>query len=224
MLISVPNKDEFFKQAVSYISDSACTAINNNNIFNIVLAGGETPRLLYSCIKQVETCWEAWNVWFSDERCLNNGDVSLNSTMAEEALLAHVPIQASNIHRIKGELGAENAAGQYQEEIKNTPVFDITLLGLGEDGHTASLFPGFDLGNETLSPDVLAVFGAPKAPSERVTLSAQRLNRSRIVLFLVAGVKKREIVEAFNNGTVMPATAIRGQERTILLNCPDSIL
>jgi 6-phosphogluconolactonase len=224
MLKTIVDRNEFITTAASYITESACAANNRKDAFNIILAGGETPRSLYSYLRQIETCWKVWHVWFSDERCLNANDENLNSLMAEEALLSHVPIQASNIHRIKSELGAESAARLYQEEIKNTPVFDITLLGLGEDGHTASLFPKHDFGNEAQLPDVLSVFDAPKFPSERVTLSVQRLNRSRVVIFLVAGEKKRSIFEAYKSGAVMPATSIQGQEQTILLYCPTCII
>ena len=100
-------------------------------------------------------------------------------------------------------------AAQYTYSLQDVGPFDLVLLGLGEDGHTASLFPGDDWGSDTDAPDALAIAGAPKPPAERVSLSAARLRRARNVLFLVTGASKREAVARWRRGDTLPAAAIR---------------
>ena len=110
---------------------------------------------------------------------------------------------------IPAELGAERAAAAYAAELRGVGDFDFVLLGLGEDGHTASLFPGHDWGDAPDAPDVLAVHGAPKPPPERVSLSAARFGRAREVWFLVAGADKRAALARWRAGDAIPAGAIR---------------
>jgi 6-phosphogluconolactonase len=118
-----------------------------------------------------------------------------------------------NIHPIPAELGAEQGAQRYAEFLRRAPQFDLVLLGLGEDGHTASLFPGQAYGLEGDQPDVVAVRHAPKPPPERVSLSAARLGRARRVLFLVGGESKREAMNRWRAGADIPArhvTSVHG--------------
>jgi 6-phosphogluconolactonase len=103
----------------------------------------------------------------------------------------------------------DEAAQQYSTVLRAVGDFDLVLLGIGEDGHTASLFPGHDWGAAPGSPDTLAVFDAPKPPPQRVSLSAARLSRARQVIFLVSGESKRKAVEAWRAGKDIPAQAIR---------------
>lgn len=217
------DRNEFIAQAISHVQEAARRALARRGVFHIVLAGGDTPRAVYSALVVLETEWTAWQIWFGDERCLPPGDSGLNSTMAMETLLSRVPLPPENIHRIRGELGAAEAARLYEKETESVPCFDLVLLGLGDDGHTASLFPGHDWGTENDAVDVLAVFDAPKPPLERVSLSVQRLKRTREVLFLAAGEQKRSVVKSYRRGESMPATMIHGLERTTLLYCPASV-
>jgi 6-phosphogluconolactonase len=128
--------------------------------------------------------------------------------MARDEWLDHVAIPAANVHAIPAESGAREAAALYARELRGVDAFDLVLLGLGEDGHTASLFPGHDWGVHADSPDALAVFKAPKPPPERVSLSAQRLSRARHVLFLIEGAGKRAAVAAWKRGDAIPAASI----------------
>jgi 6-phosphogluconolactonase len=112
------------------------------------------------------------------------------------------------VRPIPAESGAREAAVLYARELRSIDAFDLVLLGLGEDGHTASLFPGHNWGAHTDSPDVLAVFKAPKPPPERVSLSAQRLSRARHVLFLVEGAGKRDAIAVWKGGDAIPAASI----------------
>jgi 6-phosphogluconolactonase len=112
------------------------------------------------------------------------------------------------VHAIPGELGARAAALAYIYTLRAVREFDLVLLGLGEDGHTAGLFPGHEWGTAPHAPDVLAVFDSPKPPQQRVSLSAARLSRTREVLFLVAGESKRTAAERWRAGERLPAAAI----------------
>ena len=199
---------EVCDRAVTWIVDTATEAIAQRGIFRIVLAGGETPRSVYENLRGAITDWRAWEVWFSDERCLATDDPRRNSCMAETALLGHVTIPPEQVHVICAELGAHMAAEHYCAALVDVPSFDLVLLGLGEDGHTASLFPDNECGESPGAPDVLAVYNAPKLPLERVSLSARRLAHARCVLFLVSGIGKRAAVDAWRAGTRLPVSAI----------------
>jgi 6-phosphogluconolactonase len=176
--------------------------------FVIVLAGGNTPRSAYELLRQARADWPAWHVYYGDERCTQRDDALRNSRMAEAAWLNHVPIPLPQVHEIPAELGPREAAARYAALLDPVDEFDLVLLGLGEDGHTGSLFPGHELGNEADAPAVLPVFGAPKPPPERVSLSARRFSKAREVIFLVAGADKRDAVQRWRAGEAIPARSI----------------
>ncbi len=199
---------EVQERAAAWIGVAAREAIAAHGAFHVVLAGGGTPRAVYEGLRDLGTDWRAWQVWFGDERCLAADDPCRNSRMAGAALLDNVPIPRERIHVIQGELGAEQAAAEYRTAIAGAPEFDLVLLGLGEDGHAASLFPGNEWGEAPCAPDVLAVQAAPKPPPQRVSLSAQRLSRTRCALFLVTGSGKRDAVSAWRAGHGLPAASI----------------
>lgn len=188
---------------------AAGLAIEHHGEFLIVLAGGDTPRATYQTLRNGVTDWSRWHVYFGDERCLPSGDAQRNSTMAFDTLLSHVPIPANQVHVIAGERGADKAAAAYESLLQGIGEFDLVILGLGEDGHTASLFPGADWGDHSNAPDVLAVLDSPKPPPQRVSLSAHRLSRTREALFLVAGASKRSAVARWRAGDRIPAASIR---------------
>lgn len=199
---------EVQERAAAWIGAAAGEAIAARGAFRVVLAGGGTPRGVYEALRDLGTDWRAWQVWFGDERCLAEDDPRRNSRMAGAALLDHVSIPPERIHIIQGELGAEQAAAEYRAALAREPEFDLVLLGLGEDGHAASLFPGGEWGEALFAPDVLAVHAAPKPPAERVSLSARRLSRTRCALFLVTGSGKRDAVRAWRAGHRLPAASI----------------
>lgn len=204
----VPDHQALQRTAIERILAAAAQAIAGRGEFHIVLAGGETPRSIYSRLRDAKADWASWNVYFGDERCLPAGNEGRNSRMARDAWLDHVPIPAGQSHPIPGELGALKATEAYTGVLQAAGEFDLVLLGLGEDGHTASLFPGHEWGNLAGAPDVMAIFDAPKPPPERVTMSAARLSRARQVMFLVAGEAKHRAVAAWRAGKNIPARAI----------------
>lgn len=184
-------------------------ALGTRGIFHVVLAGGGTPKRLYAALAREAHAWSRWQIWYGDERCLPPDHPDRNSDMAAAAWLTPVAMPAANIHAIPAELGAEAAAEAYAQALAGTGDFDLVLLGLGEDGHTASLFPGKAWGEDAEAPDALAVFDAPKPPPARVSLSARRLARTRHVLFLVTGTGKQAAMTAWRRGERIPASAIR---------------
>lgn len=187
----------------------ASRAIEERGQFHLVLAGGSSPLQLYRELRAAKADWSRWQIYFSDERCLPSGDSARNSNMAAKAFLDSVPIPRSQINTIPAELGALEAAKAYGTTLKSVGYFDLVLLGLGEDGHTASLFPGHDWGTAPGSADTVAVFDAPKPPPQRVSLSAARMSRAGQVLFLVIGEAKRRAVAKWRGGADIPARAIR---------------
>lgn len=207
--LSVDDVDELQRAACLRILDAAARAIKLRNQFLIVLAGGDTPRGVYRMLRTATTDWSLWHVYFGDERCLPADNAERNSQMAAHAWLEHVPIPQNHVRAIPTEFGAAAATLAYTETLRPIGDFDLVLLGLGGDGHTASLFPNHDWGIAPDAPDVLAVFDAPKPPPQRVSLSAARLSRAREVLFLVAGESKREAIARWRAGERLPAGAIR---------------
>ncbi len=205
---TVSDLQDLHDAALTAILDAAMLAIQKRGAFHLVISGGETPRKIYQQLRTVQTDWSKWHVYFSDERCLPKTDKNRNSRMAGNAWLDHVPIPEDQIHIIPTEIGAPQAALRYAATLSAVKMFDLVLLGLGEDGHTASLFPNHEWGDKPDSPDTLAVIDAPKPPPHRVSLSATRLSRSRGVLFLVAGESKRSAVTEWRNGKRIPAYAI----------------
>ena len=203
-----PDDASLVANALARVTAAARDAVAQRGTFDIVLAGGNTPRKLYRALRNADADWSRWHVWFGDERCAPPDDPARNSRMARDEWLDHVAIPPRNVHPIPAESGAREAAALYARALRGVDTFDIVLLGLGEDGHTASLFPGHDWGVHADSPDSIAVFKAPKPPPERVSLSAQRLSRARHVLFLVEGAGKRDAVAAWQRGDAIPAASI----------------
>lgn len=200
--------DELSRAASSWILHAATASIRRSGRFRVVVSGGRTPRETHRALAGAGSDWAHWEVWFADERCLDQGDPGLNSSTIARDWLDHVAIPASQIHAIPTGNGAKRAAEEYSDLLRGIGDFDLVLLGLGEDGHTASLFPGRDWGTAPDAPGAIPVFDAPKSPRERVSMTASRLSRTRELLFLVAGGEKRDAVVRWLAGEALPAAAI----------------
>jgi len=135
------------------IAKSANEAIAARGRFSIVLAGGNTPRAVYRLLRDLDKSsyvdWANWHIYHGDERCLLPEHEDRNSLMVDQVWLNYVPIPKNQIHHIQGGLGPVAGAKAYAATLANEPTFDLVLLGLGEDGHTASLFPG-----HAVAPDI----------------------------------------------------------------------
>jgi 6-phosphogluconolactonase len=191
------------------------------NVFTLALSGGGTPRRLYELLSgppyRDVFPWNRTHLFWGDERFVPRNDQSSNYRMVREAMLSRVPIPAANIHPVPTEgLTPEAAASDYERELKSfygaerldrgRPLFDVTLLGLGPDGHTASLFPGTAVLEER-ERWVAAVVGPKPA---RITLTYPALESSQHVAFLVAGAEKREIFSRYQRGEhALPAARLR---------------
>ena len=207
--LGVLDVTELQRTACRRVIEAGERAIKQRGEFVLVLAGGNTPRGVYRLLRAEVADWPHWNVYFGDERCLSADDAERNSKMAAVEWLDHVPIPKDHVHPIRAELGASAAALAYANTLRDVAEFDLVLLGLGEDGHTASLFPNHDWGTAPDAPDVLSVFDAPEPFPQRVSLSAARLSRSREVLFLIASDSKRQAVARWRADENIPAQMIR---------------
>ena len=202
--------------ARAFVERSA-EAVSERGRFAVALAGGSTPKATYEVLARDHAeavNWPNVHAFFGDERTVPPDHEESNYRMAREALLDHVPI--GSVHRMRGELPPEEAAASYERELKEffgeaPPALDLVMLGIGEDGHTASLFP------ETSALEVavrlVVANPVPKLETTRLTLTAPVLNAAREVLFLVAGGGKAgalaEILEGDADPRVYPARLVR---------------
>lgn len=200
-----PDTEDMEARSAAAILRAAEQAIKARGRFTIVLAGGATPLRVYARLVGAPADWPRWHVYFGDERVRPQGDAERNDAAAHATWLDRVAIPRAQICDMPTQKGAREAAAEYARAVAGVDVFDLVLLGLGEDGHTASLFPGRPVDE---SDQALAVYGSPKAPPERVSLSASRLSRARQVFFLVSGEKKRPAVDAWRRGEAIPASRI----------------
>ena len=166
----------------------------------LALAGGSTPRRAYELLALMQGTWAHVHLWLGDERCVPADHEDANQRMIDESLLAALrSSEGPHLHPVRGELGPEDAAWLYGQDLVRAmgerPVFDLVLLGLGPDGHTASLFPG-DPAAEAGEAPVIGVRDAPKPPPERITLTLPVLARARFTMLLATGEAKREALAA----------------------------
>lgn len=175
----------------------AASSVAQRGICRLVLAGGSTPRGVYRLLGAAEfrsqMQWDKLELYWGDERCVPPDHAASNYRMVHDALISAVPVPSAAIHRIRGELEPGQAAEMYEQELihaqqDGTAMFDLVLLGLGTDGHTASLFPGTpDLGQ---SDRLVVTTKSPVPPVDRVSLSLRALNDSHSTRFLVATQEK----------------------------------
>jgi 6-phosphogluconolactonase len=160
---------------------------------NVVLTGGSTPRLAYELAADLEPDWSRVELWWGDERCVPPDDERSNYGMAKAALLDRLEREPATLHRMCGELGRDAGAEEYERELSGVATFDLVLLGLGPDGHVASLFPGFPTLDVT-DRDVVGSEAGHEPFVDRITLTLPRLCATRELIFLVAGADKAEAV------------------------------
>jgi len=192
--------------------EHAQAAIATHGRFAVALAGGSTPKIAYALLAQapfaVAVDWTAVQIFFGDERCVPPDNDQSNFKTANDAFLRAVGVPAENIHRMRGEDEPADAASLYREELIGTlgptPRFDLVMLGMGPDGHTASLFPGEDPTTDNREL-VRAVYS--KSQSQwRITLTPAVLNASRAIVFAAEGAAKRETLAKVREGPLDPTT------------------
>lgn len=202
------NSTSLVAELVQRIGELAAKCIAEVGRFNIVLAGGSTPQQLYQQLRQLNTDWNSWHIYFGDERCLPAGDVERNDTMATRSWLKHVAIPQQQIYPVPAIEDALAASEAYASLLDAAPRFDLVLLGLGEDGHTASLFPGHEEAG-TNNASAIGILDAPKPPAQRVSMSPQRLSHANAVWFVISGENKRRALDAWLAGAELPPRQIR---------------
>lgn len=204
----------------------AIAAQREKELFTVVLAGGSTPKTLYELLANEtepyrgQFCWEKIHFFWGDERHVPPDHLDNNYRMAFETMLAKVPVPSKNIHRIKSEIGdADEAAHEYEQALVQffklskgqLPSFDLVLLGMGSDGHTASIFPNSNVINE--KERLVVAPWIEKLKSYRITLTPPVLNNAASVTFLVSGAEKanalREVLEGDYRPECFPAQIIR---------------
>jgi 6-phosphogluconolactonase len=206
----------FVSDAAGFILTHAELALKERDEFRLALSGGNTPRPIYAELARCNVPWNRVHFTFGDERCVPPDDPQSNYRMARESLFVSAAVPEKAIARIRGEIDPQQAADEYQQHLDTCatemgePIYrhDLILLGLGEDGHTASLFPGTDALQETRRR-VVANF-VPKFNSCRITSTYPLINAARHVCFLVDGSKHTELVDRVLAGDEQfPAAKVR---------------
>jgi 6-phosphogluconolactonase len=212
-----PDNETLVKGTADFIADQATRAIAERGRFTLALSGGNTPKPVYARLATPEyrdrIDWSKVLIFFGDERCVPPDDSQSNYLMVRTALLDRVPLPPANIYRIRGEDPPEKAAADYTVILQDTfggdPVagappegFDLILLGMGDNGHTASLFPGLAAVTETFRW-VMALF-VEVVGMWRVTMTPVVINAARQVAFLVSGANKADMLPRVLEGPCQP--------------------
>jgi 6-phosphogluconolactonase len=196
-------------------------------VAHVALSGGTTPGRTYELLAAEPAQLSGVELWFADERCVPPQDEQSNYRLADERLIAPAAIDAARVHRMEGELGPEEGARRYRQALRERlpsegelPVLDLVVLGIGPDGHVASLFPGaatLDAGDQAVC---LAVADSPKPPPQRITLSLAVLRAARRCLLLATGEGKADAIDAMlgEPSRHVPASLLRRERLTIIVD------
>lgn len=225
----LPDAAEVAREAAAEFARAAAAACTSRGAFRVALSGGTTPRATYEMLAdergpwRTSVPWEKLHVFFGDERQVSPDSPLSNCAMARETLLRHVPIPRDQVHRIRGENpDPDRAAEEYEEILRDQfrlgpgerPRFDLLLLGMGEDGHTASLFPG---SKEIDEKERLAIATrAPVEPRGRISLTLPVLNAAAEAMVLVTGASKAAAFARVRAGADLPAARLRPDNGTFL--------
>jgi len=193
-----PTSDLLGVSLGEFVALAARDAVRDRGRFVVAVAGGSLPKLLaasLALLKRDEVDWSRWDVWMVDERHVPLDDADSNYKAVLDALAAsHVEIPAENVHPLNPHVSVQQAAGQYEELFtKTVDRFDLVMLGMGPDGHVASLFPGHALLAETKSK-VAFIEDSPKPPPRRITFTFPVINNARACAFVVTGESKAQVV------------------------------
>lgn len=208
-----PDSDTLSHEAALYVVHVAQESISTHRRFTIALSGGNTPKKLYSLLAEEPYCsqidWNLVEVFWSDERCVPPDSADSNFLLAQQVLLSKIPIPAKQIHRMPADMEDRDAASLlYTREMQQTfgtdgvPAFDLIQLGMGPEGHTASLFPHQTSLHE--QQRLVMPVSVPKPPPPRLTFTPRILNAATHVLFLVTGTDKADAVQAVLEGEYQP--------------------
>jgi 6-phosphogluconolactonase len=211
-----PTPAEVAKAAAQLFTDAVVNAASARGVARVAISGGTTPKAMFALLAAEpfasQVPWDKLDLFWVDERCVPPDHADSNYRMTKEALLSKVPLSVDRIHRMEGELAPEVAAARYESTIRNafrlegaqTPTFDLILLGMGDDGHTASLFPHTE-GLNDLTHIVIANH-VPQKDTWRITLTSPVINQGREVAFLIEGAAKAQVLHDVLLGPFQPDT------------------
>jgi 6-phosphogluconolactonase len=231
---SCPDPERVAERAAAHIERQLLRVRGERGVAHLALSGGTTPGRTYELLAARTVEWRDVEIWFADERCVAPGDEQSNYRLVAETLLRPAAIADGQVHRMLGERGAEEGASRYARELAarapreergpseppGPPVLDTIVLGIGPDGHIASLFPGapaLSAGEQALC---LPVHDAPKPPPDRITLSLAVLRAARGCLLLATGPSKADAVSAMlgEPSDHVPASLLRRERLTVIVD------
>lgn len=228
--------DQLGHAAAEHVADLAAQAVAERGRFTVAISGGSLPKLLFPPMVAEPLCrhidWSTWHIFWADERCVPLTHSDSNYRLARELLFDNVSIPPAQIYPIDDSLNAAAAAIAYQKQLNQVfeppvgepPRFDLILLGMGEDGHTASLFPGHPLLHEK-SKWVAPIFDSPKPPPERITLTLPVINHSRCIIFISTGEAKAKPLSAVIKGNShLPAALIEPKNGELHLFIDEAVV
>lgn len=215
VLVKLRDPEAVARAAAAAVAEAAFKAIHENGSCRLVLAGGSTPRQAYQILAgemRDEVDWRRVRFYFGDERCVPPDDPRSNYRMAKETLFDPLKLGQGSVFRMAGELPPKSGAADYDAQVRHlkaerVPMFDLVLLGMGGEGHTASLFPGSPALEERSR--MAAAVEVPADPPDRITLTPASLALSRQIVFMVTGPEKADaLAGAFANDSRLPASMV----------------
>lgn len=219
------------ERAASHVQRELERAVGERGNVHLALSGGTTPGRTYELLGERVADWAGVEIWFADERCVPPEDEQSNYRLVDRTLLGRARIPHGRVHRMQGELGPEEGARRYAAELLERvprggsdqpmpPALDLILLGIGPDGHVASLFPGAPTLTAGMDAVCLPVHDAPKPPPERITLSLAVLRAARGCLVLATGGGKADAVNAMLGEPTphVPASLLRRERLTVIVD------
>jgi len=227
-MTTLTDSEAVARRAASDIARHCSRAREERGTVRLALSGGSTPARTYELLAQEMDHWDGVEIWFVDERCVEPDDERSNYRLAEKALLEPARVPPARIHRMLGEMGPDAGAGLYSIELstyvpaddQGVPVLDLCVLGIGPDGHVASLFPGAPTLSTEDEQICLGVSDSPKPPPERITLSLAVLRAARRCLLIATGAEKQAAIAAMlgEPTNTVPASLLRRERLAVIVD------
>jgi 6-phosphogluconolactonase len=232
-LTTCPDAEAVALRAAAHVERQLTRAREERGVAHVALSGGTTPGRTFELLAEQPRDWNGVEVWFADERCVGPEDEESNYRLAAQTLLEPAGIPPERVHRMEGELGPQEGSRRYAQTLTELlptagaspgsptpPVLDLVVLGIGPDGHVASLFPGASTLNAGEQAVCLGVQDSPKPPPERITLSLAVLRAARGCLLLATGASKADAVNAMlgEPSRHVPASLLRRERLTVIVD------
>jgi 6-phosphogluconolactonase len=226
-LTGCPDAEAVAQRALAVLARRLARAREERGVAHLALSGGSTPRRTYELLAAEPAALDGVEVWFADERCVAPQHPDSNYLLVEQALLVPAAVPPERVHRMLGELRPDAGAESYARELtagvpaeRGTPVLDVIVLGIGPDGHVASLFPGADTLQAGDGAVCLGVSDSPKPPPQRITLSLAVLRAARACLLLATGAAKADAISAMlaEPSRHVPASLLRRERLAVIVD------